>query len=237
MRKGALFVAAVVAVISVVAVYPSRDAKLEPTADERPALEWVLVATRHPDAFPDQGMPEDARPVYVVFDASEPKLFHVVFEESDELYTGRYRLRPGDDPKFVTVRWGYGWFDLSQPHEDLKVWKLAGRRWELQATARGVDPIVGAKFEVTTYNLQRPAEPSGPRHLYVNGSGSNIGDGPGRAECYLIYGSQTALIEGDYLGEALQPGDTLVVSGDVKFPKRLDDYESGGLECEAEKAI
>lgn len=230
-----------------------------PSKAEQAALDWVLIGTRtsdpppqpkqttasddvfrHPPRyrgpFPDQGMPEDARPLYVVFDPDDEDLFYVVFEESDPLYTAKYQPRAGAaDPKLVDFRFGYGWFDLSRPQRGLKIWKLKdGQRWSLHPADRGVPLTVGASFDIDTYNTHPSTESEDRRHMYVDASGSNAGDAAGKAECYLIWGSQSALIDGPYLEHTIEAGDTLVASGNVRFPKRLDDWESGDVECEAQ---
>lgn len=226
-----IYLAAGLALVIAAAVgYLNHGRKVEPTRNERAALDWVFSGTRTERVFPDQGMPEDPRPLYVVFDQDSLDMFHIVFEESDSLYTGRYRRRPEAAPKLVDLRFGYGWFDLSEPRNDLRVWRLHGGTWEFQPEA--VESVVGARFDVDTYNVAPSQDKDEPRHMYVEGSGSNIGDTAGRTKCYLVYGSQMELIEGDYLSETVEPGETLVVSGVVMFPKPPDDKESGGLECE-----
>lgn len=216
-------------------VFLGQDTNTKPTTNERTALDWVRTATGTAGAFPDQGMPEDARPLYVVFDQDVSDVFHVVFEESDSLYTGRYRLRNQTAPKLDEVRGGYGWFDLSEPRHDLRAWRLHGETWEFQPGP--VEPEVGPRFEVNRYNVGPSRDSDEARHLYVEGSGSNVGDASGRATCYLVYGSQTVLIEGDYLSATIEPSEAFVVAGVVRFPKPLDDNESGGVDCDPQALL
>jgi hypothetical protein len=211
-----------------------------PTLAEQAALDWVLEGSRETTAtgdeyagpFPDQGMPGDPIPSFVVFDRDSEDLFYVVFKQSQDIYTASYALRKRiDDPRMRDLRFGYGWFDLSRPLEPpLQVWKLDGGRWVWQPYGRGVAPIIGASFSIDGYDIL-PSEGGGNRQMYVDGSGSNTGDAPARAECYLVYGSQTELIEGPYLDATIAPGRTLSVSGDVTFPEPLDDNESSDVDC------
>lgn len=233
--------------------------ELSPSKAEQAALDWVSIGTRtsdphpqpkqttasddvyrHPPSyrgpFPDQGMPEDAWPLYVVFDPEEKDLFYVVFEESDSLYTAEYGARTrAADPKLLDLEFGYGWFDLSRPQKGFRIWKLEdGQRWSLHPADRGVPPTVGAQFDIDTYNTHPSAESKDRRDMYVDASGSNAGDAAGKAKCFLVWGSQSALIDGPYLEHTISPGDTLIASGNVRFPKRLDDWESSDVECEAQ---
>jgi hypothetical protein len=230
----------------------------QPSARQKVLLDWVTEGRRSaqtgPDAgtsddaafgndeyqgpFPDQGMPEDPQPHYVVFNREEPNFFYVVFEESGTIYTAKYRAgRPEGDPRYVTLEFGYGWFDLSEEVQPgVEVWRSVGvGRWEWHPPDQGVPPIVGAKFQVDSYNLHLSSEGKSPRAMYVDGSGVNIGDAAGNAECYLYYGSQAELIEGPYMEVRVSPGDPLSISGNVFFPAPLDDNESGGVECLTQK--
>lgn len=218
-----------------------------PSQAEQAALDWVLRGTRSLQAagsqysgpFPDQGMEGDPIPSYVVFEREAQDVFYVVFHESEEIYTARYRLdRQVPKPKLQDLRLGYGWFDLSRPLErSLEVWKLeGGHRWVWQPHGRGVASMVGAAFAVDGYSISPSGGRGGRGHMYVDGSSSNTGDASGRAECYLIYGSQSELIEGPYLKVTVAPGTTLSVSGNVRFPRPLDDNESGGVECRAQES-
>lgn len=222
-----------------------------PSALQLRALDWVVEAThwaseaptsaravRYRGPFPDQGMPEDPQPHYVVFEPDARNHFYVVFVEGSEMYTARYRLaHEHDTPKRAGFRYGYGWFDLSHERDpSLEVWRLEGDRWVSHPRAASVSPLVGASFAIDRYDVLPPPDPRNRRHLYVSGSGSNIGDAAGNAECYLLYGSQSQLIEGPYLHVTVPPGRTVSVSGDVLFPKPLDDYESGGVDCRVPKS-
>ncbi len=213
------------------------------SAIQQAALDWVLEGVRTQAAgseyrgpFPDQGMEGEPEPSYAVFESESQDEFYVVFKESEEIYTARYRLEGrATEPRFQDLRFGYGWFDLSQPLEPtLEVWKLDdGGRWVWQPHGRGVAPMVGPSFLIDGYNISSSSDGRKGRQMYVDGSGSNTGDAPGRAECYLLYGTQSELIEGPYLEVTVAPGAALSVSGHVRFPRPLDDNESGGVECRA----
>lgn len=215
-----------------------------PSVLQQTALDWVLEgmrsggatpgaqASRYRGPFPDQGMPEDPRPHYVVFEHGMPETFYVVFVESGEMYTASYRFSGhGPAPRLVDFRYGYGWFDLSEPRtRPLEVWALeAGGQWVWYPPGRAISPLIGPSFVVERYDVSPDSR--NHRRMYVNGFGPNIGDAAGSAECYLLYGSQAALIEGPYLDRQVSPWGSLSVAGDVIFPKRLDDWESGGVEC------
>ena len=241
--SGLIVLTAVAAMVVILLVFEKREGEAQapsPSPAEQAALDWVLEGSSERTAtgdeyrgpFPDQGMPGDPIPSYVVFDRDSEDLFYVVFRESEEIYTASYPLETQiNDPKYPDLRSGYGWFDLSQPLDrSQEVWKLEDRRWVWQPYGRGVAPIVGASFSIDGYDIL-PSEGGGNRQMYVDGSGSNTGDAPARAECYLVYGSQTELIEGPYLDATIAPGRTLSVSGNVTFPEPLDDNESSDVDC------
>lgn len=96
-RVLAALVLVAAAVVAALLLFSSKDAVEPPSPSlaEQAALDWVLEGSRETTAtgdeyagpFPDQGMPGDPIPSYVVFDRDSEDLFYVVFKQSQDIYT------------------------------------------------------------------------------------------------------------------------------------------------------
>ena len=104
-------------------------------------------------------------------------------------------------------------------------------------TSEGSSPIqrgpsrllAGGRYDVTMFDTTRRAEPFEVTSVTVSLEVRNNTKSAVVPRCALWYGSQVALIETPE--EAVEPKETVWLTGQAEFLRPLDDYESGDAGC------
>jgi hypothetical protein len=100
-------------------------------------------------------------------------------------------------------------------------------RREAPAASEPARRLPGGRWNVGGFRTA-PAEPFELTVVGTSIEAKNITDEVIAPVCLLTYGSQTGIVQSNL---ELEPGERAMVHGRVRFPRPLDDYESGGAGC------